>query len=125
MASSDWLKRPQIVTLFAFSSAIMLTSGVILIGLGVSSYRGTLSVLETSTALRTLCGLVGLFAAPAGIYLVIGMPWYWAKLDPSPWPSKTLWFLLFLLTGFFGLAVYSLVVYRRQAAGRIIAGESQ
>src|SRR5260370_39419526 len=124
MASSDWLIRSGSVTLFSVSSAIVLAFGVIMIG--VSSYRGTTpSLLETATAFRILCGLIGVFAAPAGIYLFIGMLWYWAKLDPSPRYSKTLWFLLFLLTGFFGLAIYSLVVYRRQATKRSVVGESQ
>jgi len=120
MASSDWLIRPGSVTLFSAASAIMLAFGVILIGVG--SYRGAPSLLESATAFRTLCGLVGVFAAPAGIYLVIGMLWYWAKLDPSSKFRKTLWFLSFLTTGFFGLALYSLLVYRPQATRQLAAG---
>ncbi len=71
--------------------------------------------METSVLFRIFCGVIGVVSAPAGIYLAIGMFWYWATLDTSRKPHKTIWFLLFLTTGFIGLAAYSILVYRRQA----------
>jgi NADH:ubiquinone oxidoreductase subunit 4 (subunit M) len=51
------------------------------------------------------------------------MLWYWAKLDTSTALQKTLWFIFFLVTGFFGTAIYSIAVYRRQVSGQIVAGD--
>ncbi|HXN53252.1 MAG TPA: hypothetical protein VN943_15075 [Candidatus Acidoferrum sp.] len=114
---SDWLVRPRTVTFFSLASAIMLIAGALVLALYLSDTK-TISLLETSTAFRTFCGVVGVVAAPSGIYLLVGMLWYWAKLDTSTTLQKTLWFLLFLLTGFFALAFYSIVVYRRQATNQ-------
>jgi len=58
------------------------------------------------------------------IYVLVGMLWYWAKLDTSTPLQKTLWFLLFLVTGFFGTAIYSIAVYRSQVTNQpqVVAG---
>jgi hypothetical protein len=112
-ASSDWFVRPRTVTLFTLASSIVLIAGVLMLGLYFSDAK-TISLLETSTAFRTFCGIVGVVAAPSMIYVLAGMLWYWAKLDTSTPLQKTLWFLLFLVTGFFGTAIYSITVYRRQ-----------
>lgn len=114
---SDWLVRPKSVTLFMFASIMMLIAGILMFALYLSDAK-TISVLETSTAFRTFSGLVGVMAAPSGIYVLVGMLWYWAKLDTSTPRQKTLWFLLFLVTGFFGTAIYSLTVYRRQVTNQ-------
>jgi hypothetical protein len=83
----------------------------------------TISMLESSLAFRTFCGIVGVIAAPSGIYVLVGMLWYCVKLDTSPPLQKTLWFLFFLVTGFFGTAIYSITVYRRQVLlGQTVAG---
>jgi hypothetical protein len=110
---SDWLVRPRSVALFTLASVIMLTAGAIMLALYLTDAK-TISLLETSTAFRTFCGVLGLVAAPSGIYVLVGMLWYWAKLDTSTPLQKMLWFLLFLVTGFFGTAIYSITVYRRQ-----------
>jgi len=103
--------------LFSVASTFILITGVLMLALALSD-TNTISLLETSTVFRTFCGVVGVVAAPSGIYLLVGMLWYWAKLDTSRTFQKTLWFLLFLLTGFFGLAVYSFFVYRRQVTNQ-------
>jgi len=100
-----------------FASIMMLIAGILMFALYLSDAK-TISVLETSTAFRTFSGLVGVMAAPSGIYVLVGMLWYWAKLDTSTPRQKTLWFLLFLVTGFFGTAIYSLTVYRRQVTNQ-------
>ena len=115
---SDWLVRPRSVTLFSLASVIMLIAGVLMLALYLSDTK-TISLLETSTAFRIFCGLVGLVAAPSGIFVLVGMLWYWAKLDTSTPIQKTLWFLLFLVTGFFGTAIYSIIVYRRQVTNQL------
>jgi hypothetical protein len=114
---SDWLVTPPSVMLFSVASTFILITGVLMLALALSD-TNTISLLETSTVFRTFCGVVGVVAAPSGIYLLVGMLWYWAKLDTSRTFQKTLWFLLFLLTGFFGLAVYSFFVYRRQVTNQ-------
>jgi hypothetical protein len=103
--------------LFSVASTIILITGVLMLALALSD-TNTISLLETSTVFRTFCGVVGVVAAPSGIYVLVGMLWYWAKLDTSTTFQKTLWFLLFLLTGFFGLTFYSFVVYRRQVTNQ-------
>jgi len=120
MASTDWLRKPRNIKAFSAASVVILASGMLVSAILVLPSRGALPLLEASTLFRTFCGLVGVLAAPAGIYLALGMVWYWAKLDPSPRFYKTLWFLLFLATSFFGLAIYSLFVYRRQATNQTV-----
>jgi|SRR5579864_1593045 len=110
---SDWLVRPRSVTLFSLASVIILIAGLLMLALYFSDTK-IISLLETSAAFRAFCGLVGLVAAPSGIFDLVGMLWYWAKLDTSTPLQKTLWFLLFLVTGFFGAAIYSITVYRTQ-----------
>lgn len=117
MIRSDWLVRPRNVMFFSLASTIVLIAGTLLLALYLSDAK-TISELETSTVFRTFCGVVGLVAAPSAIYVLVGMLWYWATLDTSTTLQKTLWFLLFVLTGFFALALYSLIVYRRQVTNQ-------
>ena len=117
--NSNWLLRPRSVTLFTTASAIVMLSGALLLFLYLADTK-TISVLETSTVFRVFAGLVGLVAAPSGIYLFVGMLWYWAKFDTSPTLYKALWFILFLGTGFLALALYSILIYRRQVTVLIV-----
>ena len=122
-APSDWLARPRSVKVFTLASTVTLIAGALMLALYFSGAK-TISLLETSTAFRTFCGIVGVVAAPSMVYVLVGMLWYWAKLDTSTHLQKTLWFLLFLVTVFFGTAIYSIAVYRRQVTNQpqVVAG---
>jgi len=63
---------------------------------------------------RIFYAFIGVIAAPAAIFVTFGMLWYWAKLDSSPPLNKALWLAFFLVTGFLGLSIYSLLVYQRR-----------
>ena len=122
MSNSEWLtKRPSPV-LFELASGIMLAVAVLLVVVVAASNTSALTFMETSIIFKTFCGLLGVIAALAGMYLALGMLWYWAVLDHSTRFHKAVWFLAFLLTGFFGLALYCILVYRRQACNRVVAG---
>jgi hypothetical protein len=106
MPTSQWLQKPQSARLLSLSSVIMLGLAIFLAGFYLLSTTKMLLLFLNSVLFRTFCGLVGLVAAPAGIYLLFGKLWYWVQLDHSPRSRKTLWFFSFLLTGFLGLALY-------------------
>jgi len=118
--NSNWLIKPRSVTLFTTASAIVMLSGALLLFLYLADTK-TISALETSTVFRAFAGLGGVVAAPSAIYLFVGMLWYWAKFDSSPTLYKALWFILFLVTGFLALTLYSILIYRRQVTGLIVA----
>ena len=115
MRSQNWLVAPRNITLFPLAGIITLTFLVFLLSLFLALDPQRLAQMETSVSFRIFCAIVGVVSAPTGIYLAIGMFWYWATLDRSSKLHKTIWFLLFLTTGFVALAAYSILVYRRQA----------
>jgi uncharacterized membrane protein len=119
MLTSDWLTKPRTARLFLVSSVLVLVSGAFAISLYEISGWSVFHLIETSTVFKTLCGLLGVVTAPAGIYVFVGMLWYWARLDTSSRFRKALWFMLFLTTGFIGLAIYSLSVYRKQVQAHL------
>ena len=115
MSGSEWLTSPRSLRLFSWASITMLICVFYLLSLLALSGTKILTQLEASAVFRAFSGLVGVVSAPAGIYLFIGMFWYWAALDTSARSHKILWLVSFLFVGFITLPLYELVVYRRQA----------
>lgn len=112
--SAHWLLRPKSEKWFHVSSLVVMLSAlfmpfVYIVGTNPNLHNTALDVLVRISAM-----LVGIVAAPMAIYILVGMVWYWARFDSSSRMAKTLWFISFLIIGWYAAAVYFFVVYRQQ-----------
>jgi hypothetical protein len=114
MNGTEWLTKLGTARLFLVASIVVVLSLVLGFALYPLSHTSVFPSLEGSTMFRIFYACIGAIGAPAGIFVILGMLWYWGKLDSSPRLNKGLWFVLFLVTGPLGLSLYSLLVYQKR-----------
>lgn len=114
MNCTEWLTKSETARLFLVASVVVVLSLGFGFGLYGLSHTSVFSFLEGSIIFRIFYASIGVIAAPSAILVLFGMLWYWAKLDSSPKLNKGLWFAFFLVTGFLGLSIYSLLVYQKR-----------
>lgn len=114
MRGNHWLLRAQSSRLFFISTIALFAVGLFMLSLSVLYRNGALRYVDGSILFIGVCFLVACTAACAGIYLFVGMLWYWAEFDTSPHTVKLFWLAGFFVLGWPALAAYYFFVYRRQ-----------
>jgi hypothetical protein len=113
-ASSQWLLWPGTVRLASVAAVWWSLVLLILFGMKLFPELRVWAVIQQSTALEAIFAPICAGGVLAGIFLIVAVLWYWARLDPSRKAWKLLWFLSFLC-GWIGIPIYALLVYRKQA----------
>jgi hypothetical protein len=111
---NHWLLRAQSSQLFFISSIAVFVVGLFMLSLSVLYRNGVLQYVNNSNLFVGICFLVACIAVCAGIYLFVGMLWYWVQFDTSPRRLKLSWLASFFILGWVALAAYYFIVYRRQ-----------
>ena len=113
MVSEHWVLQQR--TRLLFSYAAVVTTIIFVIGVIANvmlAKRGAIWVPE-NLPFQIAGAVVAAVGASAGLWLWVGMCWYWVQLDRSSRRSRIFWFVMLLLGNWAGATVYYFLVYRR------------
>lgn len=114
MARTSWLRSEKARRLFSLSAWIVVGVGVFMTFMLTPWFEQIESARGGVLFLRLLGAPLGILGAPASLILLFGMMAFCVREDRSSTSTKVLWFVLFLITAFFGAAAYFFVVYRKE-----------
>ena len=111
----QWLLSDRASSLFLISSIVVLTTGFLVVVLSELS-RFSAVREEFSANPNFYVPVIVILAANTlcAFFLLVGMPWYWMRFDDSRRFVKLLWLGSFVALGWYSMAIYYLVVYRRR-----------
>ena len=111
---AHWVLRPPGSSLFLWSSIVVVVGSAFAYSLYLFNSIGWLTYPNNSQWLVGLCIVMAFLTVPASLYLLLGMLWFWIKLDDSRRLVKGLWLLSFISLGWLAAAAYYFTVYRRR-----------
>jgi len=115
-----WLLTERASRLFFVSSAVVLTTGILLVVLSELSRFGVIQEFSSNPAFYLPLIVILTANAFCALLLLVGMPWYWARFDDSRWLVKLFWLGSFVLLGWYSMSIYYFFVYRRQRPSAIL-----
>lgn len=110
---SHWLQSEKASRLFLYSAWIIVCVGIFMAFMMTSWFAGIEALHGRRFLLRLLGGTLGIVGAPAALVIWFGMAAFCARVDRSTFGTKTLWFIVFLVTAWFGAVIYFFAVYRK------------
>lgn len=107
----------RIPRLYSYSSWAVVCVGLFMIFLFTPWFHYVETMSGGALLVRVLGGALGIVGAPAAMIIWFGMTFFCAREDRSPVSVRIQWFIVFLVAGPFGSAIYFFRVYRRQVRG--------